>query len=178
VRLFNRVYSFNDIDGGGVLDMEELKPVLKIFDENLAKDERILVDMFMLVDESGEGKVDFSEFLMLMAKLNRIHQVREFVLSLCGVAVAVCFPLLPPSSPLPTHPTPLTTGARARRVRVPRVHRPDARRGGGRGGGGGVGHAAERGLAAAAPAAARRVVPALGRDPRAGGGGPGGPPGR
>ena len=56
-----------DVDGKGFVNLEDLKRVLKHYNENLSDDEVKL--MFQETDQDNDGKINFKDFiLMMMAK--------------------------------------------------------------------------------------------------------------
>jgi len=53
-----------DLDGGGTIEFKELRHVLEGLGDQPTDEE--IQEMIMLVDENGDGEVDFDEFLTLM----------------------------------------------------------------------------------------------------------------
>lgn len=63
---FKQAFVYFDIDGDGNISNEELGVVMNSLGQNLTMDE--LRDMILEIDEDSNGKIDFYEFLQLMAK--------------------------------------------------------------------------------------------------------------
>ncbi|KAK8684716.1 hypothetical protein V6N13_040732 [Hibiscus sabdariffa] len=63
---FKEAFNFFDKDGDGCITVEELATVIRSLDQNPSEEE--LQDMIREVDADGNGSIEFSEFLSLMAK--------------------------------------------------------------------------------------------------------------
>ncbi|KAL4297171.1 hypothetical protein GQ457_12G003840 [Hibiscus cannabinus] len=63
---FKEAFNFFDKDGDGRITVEELATVIRSLDQNPSEEE--LQDMIREVDADGNGSIEFSEFLSLMAK--------------------------------------------------------------------------------------------------------------
>ncbi|KAL6526588.1 translation elongation factor EF1B gamma [Orobanche gracilis] len=63
---FQEAFSLFDKDGDGCITIEELATVIRSLDQNPIEEE--LKDMIHEVDSDGNGTIEFSEFLNLMAK--------------------------------------------------------------------------------------------------------------
>ncbi|KAB2014640.1 hypothetical protein ES319_D09G240500v1 [Gossypium barbadense] len=63
---FKEAFNFFDKDGDGCITVEELATVIKSLDQNPSEEE--LQDMINEVDADGNGTIEFSEFLNLMAR--------------------------------------------------------------------------------------------------------------
>ncbi|KAK8709646.1 hypothetical protein V6N13_060659 [Hibiscus sabdariffa] len=63
---FKEAFNFFDKDGDGCITVEELATVIRSLDQNPSEEE--LQDMIKEVDADGNGSIEFSEFLSLMAK--------------------------------------------------------------------------------------------------------------
>ncbi|CAH9095491.1 unnamed protein product [Cuscuta epithymum] len=63
---FQESFNFFDKDGDGCITIEELATVIRSLDHNPSKEE--LQDMIDEVDTNGNGTIEFSEFINLMAK--------------------------------------------------------------------------------------------------------------
>ncbi|XP_002737577.1 uncharacterized protein LOC100369336 [Saccoglossus kowalevskii] len=53
-----------DIDGSGTISAEELREVVKRLGEDLTEDD--IQEMVELVDENGDGEIDYGEFVKIM----------------------------------------------------------------------------------------------------------------
>jgi calmodulin len=76
---FKECFEMFDKDGGGTLDIEELRYVLTLLGCRMTPEE--IEDMMSEVDENGSGDVDFPEFCGLMARQMYVtgeeHQLRQ-----------------------------------------------------------------------------------------------------
>ncbi|MCD7466178.1 myosin I light chain Cam2 [Datura stramonium] len=63
---FQEAFSLFDKDGDGCISAEELATVIRSLDQNPTEEE--LQDMINEVDADGNGTIEFTEFLNLMAK--------------------------------------------------------------------------------------------------------------
>ncbi|GMJ02637.1 calmodulin 8, calmodulin-like 8 [Hibiscus trionum] len=61
-----KAFNFFDKDGDGCITVEELATVIRSLDQNPSEEE--LQDMMNEVDADGNGSIEFSELLNLMAK--------------------------------------------------------------------------------------------------------------
>ncbi|XP_059317942.1 calmodulin-3-like [Lycium ferocissimum] len=66
---FQEAFSLFDKDGDGCITVEELGTVIRSLDQNPTEEE--LQDMVNEVDADGNGTIEFTEFLNLMAKKMR-----------------------------------------------------------------------------------------------------------
>jgi hypothetical protein len=67
--MYRTVFGILDLDGGGTIEEEELKVGLQAIDRCPSDEE--LQSMLLEVDESGDGEVDFAEFLQFMMVVKR-----------------------------------------------------------------------------------------------------------
>ena len=72
VEMYRTVFSILDLDGGGSIEEDELKVGLTAIDRCPGDSE--LQSMLLEVDESGDGEVDFAEFLQFMMVVKRKQQ--------------------------------------------------------------------------------------------------------
>mmetsp|Transcript_8850 Transcript_8850/g.11771 ORF Transcript_8850/g.11771 Transcript_8850/m.11771 type:complete len:177 (-) Transcript_8850:64-594(-) len=61
---FRDAFAMFDLDGGGTIEFKELHHVLKELGDEPSREE--IEEMILLVDENGDGEIDFDEFLTLM----------------------------------------------------------------------------------------------------------------
>jgi len=61
---FKDAFAMFDIDGGGTIDTDELKQVLTELGDTPTDEE--IQEMITMIDENGDGEIDFDEFLNLM----------------------------------------------------------------------------------------------------------------
>lgn len=61
---FKDAFAMFDIDGGGTIETHELKQVLTELGDQPTDEE--IEEMILLVDENGDGEIDFDEFVNLM----------------------------------------------------------------------------------------------------------------
>lgn len=61
---FKDAFAMFDIDGGGTIDTDELKQVLTELGDAPTDEE--IQEMITMIDENGDGEIDFDEFLNLM----------------------------------------------------------------------------------------------------------------
>ena len=54
-----------DVDGNGVINVEELGTAMKSIGKDTSEEN--LQTMITLVDKDGDGKIDFDEFLIMIA---------------------------------------------------------------------------------------------------------------
>lgn len=66
---FREVFNLFDINGGGTIDANELDSALKSVDIQLTRQE--IVDVLHVIDEDGNGEIDFEEFLSLMTSTEK-----------------------------------------------------------------------------------------------------------
>lgn len=66
---FREVFNLFDINGGGTIDANELDSALKSVDIRLTRQE--IVDVLQVMDEDGNGEIDFAEFLTLMTSTEK-----------------------------------------------------------------------------------------------------------
>ena len=66
---FREVFNLFDINGGGTIDAVELDSALKSVDIKLARGE--IEDVLHVIDEDGNGEIDFEEFLALMTSTEK-----------------------------------------------------------------------------------------------------------
>ena len=66
---FREVFNLFDINGGGTIDANELDSALKSVDIQLNQQE--IVDVLQVIDEDGNGEIDFEEFLSLMTSTEK-----------------------------------------------------------------------------------------------------------
>ena len=64
VEMYRTVFGILDLDGGGSIEEDELKIGLDAINRKPSDEE--LKEMLLEVDESGDGEVDFAEFLQFM----------------------------------------------------------------------------------------------------------------
>mmetsp|Transcript_21158 Transcript_21158/g.44099 ORF Transcript_21158/g.44099 Transcript_21158/m.44099 type:complete len:456 (+) Transcript_21158:598-1965(+) len=69
VEMYRTVFGILDLDGGGSIEEDELKIGLEAIDRCPSDQE--LKAMLLEVDESGDGEVDFAEFLQFMMVVKR-----------------------------------------------------------------------------------------------------------
>ncbi|GMI95956.1 calmodulin 8, calmodulin-like 8 [Hibiscus trionum] len=72
---FREAFNFFDKDGDGCITVEELATVIRSVDQNPSEEE--LRDMMNEVDADGNGSIEFSEFLNLMAKKMQENDAEE-----------------------------------------------------------------------------------------------------
>ena len=78
--------TYHEIDrtGTGELSVHELELFMKPLDENLDREyvKRLLDEVMPKIDKSGDGKLDFTEFVILMGKtVKDEHQEKELELA-------------------------------------------------------------------------------------------------
>lgn len=61
---FKDAFAMFDIDGGGTIETHELKQVLTELGDKPTDEE--IQEMIVMVDENGDGEIDFDEFITLM----------------------------------------------------------------------------------------------------------------
>lgn len=64
------LYGAQILDGVGCITVEELATVIRSLDQNPTEEE--LQDMISEVDADGNGTIEFTEFLSLMAKKMKV----------------------------------------------------------------------------------------------------------
>jgi len=69
VEMYRTVFGILDLDGGGSIEEDELKIGLEAIDR--CPTDKELQTMLLEVDESGDGEVDFAEFLQFMMVVKR-----------------------------------------------------------------------------------------------------------
>ena len=69
IEAFNEVFTLFDINGGGTIDASELDQALRSVDICLTIAE--LKDVLCVIDEDGNGEIDFDEFLNLMTSTEK-----------------------------------------------------------------------------------------------------------
>ncbi|KAG5223575.1 hypothetical protein OIU76_014095 [Salix suchowensis] len=72
---FKEAFCLFDKDGDGCITIEELATVIRSLDQNPTEEE--LHDMISEVDSDGNGTIEFSEFLTLMAKKTKETDAEE-----------------------------------------------------------------------------------------------------
>ncbi|KAF9677653.1 hypothetical protein SADUNF_Sadunf08G0129900 [Salix dunnii] len=72
---FREAFGLFDKDGDGCITIEELATVIRSLDQNPTEEE--LHDMISEVDSDGNGTIEFSEFLTLMAKKTKETDAEE-----------------------------------------------------------------------------------------------------
>ncbi|KAJ7954818.1 putative Calmodulin [Quillaja saponaria] len=72
---FREAFCLFDKDGDGCITVEELATVIRSLDQNPTEEE--LKDMISEVDVDGNGTIEFSEFLDLMAKKMKENDSEE-----------------------------------------------------------------------------------------------------
>ncbi|GMH96535.1 hypothetical protein TrST_g12611 [Triparma strigata] len=75
VEMYRTVFGILDLDGGGSIEEDELKIGLDAIGRRPSDEE--LQKMLLEVDESGDGEVDFAEFLQFMMKKRGMMLMRE-----------------------------------------------------------------------------------------------------
>lgn len=84
---FREVFNLFDINGGGTIDANELNSALQSVDIQLTRQE--IVDVLHVIDEDGNGEIDFEEFLSLMTSTEKYLATlrgKQLELALCGAA--------------------------------------------------------------------------------------------
>ena len=69
IEAFREVFTLFDINGGGSIDAGELNQALMSVDISLTESE--LKDVLSVIDEDGNGEIDFDEFLNLMTSTEK-----------------------------------------------------------------------------------------------------------
>jgi calmodulin len=69
IEAFREVFGLFDMNGGGTIDAQELHSALDSVDIRLTKEE--IEDVLCVMDEDGNGEVDFEEFLTLMTSTEK-----------------------------------------------------------------------------------------------------------
>lgn len=69
IEAFREVFTLFDINGGGSIDASELNQALNSVDISLTESE--LKDVLSVIDEDGNGEIDFDEFLNLMTSTEK-----------------------------------------------------------------------------------------------------------
>lgn len=69
IEAFKEVFSLFDINGGGTIDASELDQALRSVDIFLNENE--IEDILTIIDEDGNGEIDFDEFLNLMTSTEK-----------------------------------------------------------------------------------------------------------
>ena len=69
IEAFREVFTLFDINGGGSIDASELNQALMSVDISLTESE--LKDVLSVIDEDGNGEIDFDEFLNLMTSTEK-----------------------------------------------------------------------------------------------------------
>ena len=72
LEMYRAVFGILDLDGGGTIEAEELSIGLKSVGYQLEEAE--ISEMLKEVDESGDGEVDFAEFLQFMLMMKKRNQ--------------------------------------------------------------------------------------------------------
>ncbi|CAL5413408.1 unnamed protein product [Camellia sinensis] len=72
---FQEAFSLFDKDGDGCITVEELATVIRSLDQNPTEEE--LQDMISEVDSDGNGTIEFTEFLNLMANKMKFGRVKK-----------------------------------------------------------------------------------------------------
>ena len=69
IEAFREVFTLFDINGGGTIDASELDQALRSVEISLTEAE--LKDVLSVIDEDGNGEIDFDEFLNLMTSTEK-----------------------------------------------------------------------------------------------------------
>lgn len=72
VDIYREIFDLLDLDGGGTVEIEEFKVCLNAV--GIRTSEKLLDAIMQDVDESGDGELNFSEFLSLMMLLKEKRQ--------------------------------------------------------------------------------------------------------
>ena len=78
---FHEVFNLFDINGGGTIDANELDSALKSVDIQLTR--REIEDVLHVIDEDGNGEIDFEEFLTLMTSTEKYLATLKGTAELC-----------------------------------------------------------------------------------------------
>ena len=69
VDAFKEVFNLFDLNGGGTIDADELEKALNSVDIKLTQAE--IMDVLTVIDDDGNGEIDFNEFLNLMTSTEK-----------------------------------------------------------------------------------------------------------
>ncbi|KAI6645949.1 Caltractin [Oopsacas minuta] len=75
VEAFKEVFNLFDLNGGGTIDADELEKALCSVDIKLTQEE--IIDILVVIDDDGNGKIDFYEFLHLMTSTEKFLESRD-----------------------------------------------------------------------------------------------------
>ena len=75
VEAFREVFYLFDLNGGGTIDAEELEKALHSVDIKLTQKE--VADLLAVIDDDGNGEIDFYEFLQLMTSTEKFLEGRD-----------------------------------------------------------------------------------------------------
>ena len=75
VEAFREVFDLFDLNGGGTIDAEELEKALNSVDIMLTQAE--IIDVLTVIDDDGNGEIDFDEFLNLMTSTEKFLEDRD-----------------------------------------------------------------------------------------------------
>jgi hypothetical protein len=71
IELYRTVFGMLDLDSGGTIEEEELRIGLQSIGRQI--DEGEISEMLQEVDESGDGEIDFAEFLQFMLNIKKLN---------------------------------------------------------------------------------------------------------
>ena len=63
---FREIFNLVDLDGGGSIDLDELKDLMDLLGMNATKDE--MEAMVNEIDSEGKGEISFHDFVKVMSK--------------------------------------------------------------------------------------------------------------
>ena len=75
VEAFSEVFNLFDMNGGGSIDSDELEKAFHSVDIKLTQEE--IRDILVVIDEDGNGEIDFEEFLHLMTSTEKFLASRD-----------------------------------------------------------------------------------------------------
>ena len=75
VEAFREVFNLFDLNGGGTIDAEELERALHSVNIMLTQAE--IIDVLAVIDDDGNGEIDFEEFLNLMTSTEKFLEDRD-----------------------------------------------------------------------------------------------------